>query len=680
MDSSRTVKFTAVWLCLFVCTAPLVFPAGAVKNDGCNVKISEVYYATGPGCDYIVLENRGEEVFLSQASITDGEGSLHLPNVTLKEDQRLVIAENEEYEDIWMEDPDLLWTDKGQVEKEGQFTLAKTGDEVIFEVENEVVDAFYYGEGSEDIQGEWSGRRAEVLTYGTYAKRNSQDTNTERDWNWSRGWNVGHSDFEPEEFSFHGKTEVYASPDSSYSSVCGYLGSVEEELLIAVYELKNVRIARKIANLSKEGIQVKVLVEGHPVGGVTERERHCLFLIEEAGGVVASIGEDRYSPYSYVHSKYMLADGDSVLITSENLGCSGHSPEPSNGNRGWGIAIWNELLYDYYKNVFEWDWEFHENIKTENYSLEPKSVSVGDYKPRFEPRIIEDRLTVRPVLSPDTSYSKGTILDMINSAEDSIYVQQFYIDRWDHRENPYLDAIKEAAEGGVVVKILLDATWYNIEDNDYDNDDVVRELNELANMTEIDLEARLINKEHGFLKQHNKGMIVDEEKVLISSINWNQNSILQNREVGIIVENEGVGDYFTDIFKEDWRDDCTRPIADAGKDRTLNIAVEDRIELSGEFSWDNGGIQTYRWDLDDDGIYDKEGEVIDFSSERRGNHTVRLYVEDKSGLNDSDYVTIRVIDRPGGNTPEERDGDLLFIVLPLFLVVPIGVLWYRKKK
>jgi cardiolipin synthase len=51
---------------------------------------------------------------------------------------------------------------------------------------------------------------------------------------------------------------------------------------------------------------------------------------------------------------------------------------------------------------------------------------------------------------------------------------------------------------------------------------------------------------------HNKGVIVDGDRVLISSINWNDNSPSFNREAGVILEHPGVAGYYTEAFVQDW--------------------------------------------------------------------------------------------------------------------------------
>jgi phosphatidylserine/phosphatidylglycerophosphate/cardiolipin synthase-like enzyme len=50
---------------------------------------------------------------------------------------------------------------------------------------------------------------------------------------------------------------------------------------------------------------------------------------------------------------------------------------------------------------------------------------------------------------------------------------------------------------------------------------------------------------------HNKGLVIDGGKVLVSSINWNENSIMNNREIGLIIEGEAAA-YYGEVFNYDW--------------------------------------------------------------------------------------------------------------------------------
>jgi phosphatidylserine/phosphatidylglycerophosphate/cardiolipin synthase-like enzyme len=55
-----------------------------------------------------------------------------------------------------------------------------------------------------------------------------------------------------------------------------------------------------------------------------------------------------------------------------------------------------------------------------------------------------------------------------------------------------------------------------------------------------------------FTTLHNKGMIIDNTTVLISSINWNEQSVRKNREAGVLIENKEIAKYYATVFFADW--------------------------------------------------------------------------------------------------------------------------------
>jgi len=60
-------------------------------------------------------------------------------------------------------------------------------------------------------------------------------------------------------------------------------------------------------------------------------------------------------------------------------------------------------------------------------------------------------------------------------------------------------------------------------------------------------------------KIHNKGVIVDWQRVLVSSINWNSSFSNLNREAGVIIDHPGVAQYFLTVFEDDWNNTVTSP-------------------------------------------------------------------------------------------------------------------------
>jgi len=85
-------------------------------------------------------------------------------------------------------------------------------------------------------------------------------------------------------------------------------------------------------------------------------------------------------------------------------------------------------------------------------------------------------------------------------------------------------------------------------------------INRIGTSERIPLEGRCINLHINQLEKiHNKGVIVDDKYVLVSSINWNSNSPNFNREAGVIIEHPGVARYFRNVFEDDWLPSISSP-------------------------------------------------------------------------------------------------------------------------
>lgn len=440
--------------------------------------------------------------------------------------------------------------------------------------------------------------------------------------------------------SFREKTEVtsFVSPDNSYDAVTSFLNDVNHSLEVGVYQFTHPQIAQQMINLSEQGVVVRVLVEENPVQGLSSESKSVLSSLEEAGAEVKLI--DYRNEYEFYHPKFMIADNHSVLLTSENFVRSSFPKEENFGNRGWGMIIDSVDLASYCKEYFEEDWDLSSEftgVSRKIEDIEQANHLEGEYQPTYNMTNFEGEFNFTPIVGPYNTMCEKTILGMINSAEDSIYVQQYYIRNWEDKANPYLEALKEAAKRDVEVKVLLDSTWYHLEGEG--NDDIVNSINDYSSSEEVDMEARLLSPYNDLEKAHNKGLIVDETQVLVSTINWNENSPTQNREVGIIVEDEEIGSYYSEIFLTDWRD-MIGPIADAGENRTIDTDQE--IVLSAENSWDDHEIVSYEWSIDEEKKLEKEGENITISFEEEGKYEITLLVEDRGGNIDTDTVTINV--------------------------------------
>lgn len=286
--------------------------------------------------------------------------------------------------------------------------------------------------------------------------------------------------------------------------------------------------------LSASEADVSVLAESVPPGGF-ERSTEAVFdRIDADADVYVADGDDRR--YRFLHAKYAVAD-DSAVVTSENWEDRSFAPDAA-GSRGWGVQVESDDAADYLAEVFEADRDWRAVSTWENASVESHEQDESDAEVRtdFGPRTA-DNAEVELFVTPDAPVEP--VVSFVETADDEVLVQQSYIRAWnaDLETNPYVAALRDRAEAGVDVRVLLDGRWYYEDEN--------AEVAEA--LVEMGIDARVASR-----PVHTKGVVVDNESALVSSINWNENSPTNNREVGVIVHDSEVASYFAEVFESDW--------------------------------------------------------------------------------------------------------------------------------
>ncbi len=257
------------------------------------------------------------------------------------------------------------------------------------------------------------------------------------------------------------------------------------------------------------------------------------------------------------------------------------APENSETNASQDVV-------DYFRQLFEHDWALgevyipddEETRRTQSYDRAGSS-----YEP-FSKQDINGTMSITPILSPDNS--EAEIIKLINRATVSLKIEQMYIYS---SLTDIIDAIIEAqTEHGVDCQVILD-------DSNAESDATAN------NLTEAGVEVKVSNSlvPVYFDTMHNKGIIVDSEIVLISSINWSPTSLRDNREAGLIIENLDVAAYYEELFDHDW-DVCldydpdnsfgdamdilssTHQILNDGKEFKGSNEIEEIPEKSDDFS------------------------------------------------------------------------------------------------
>jgi len=361
---------------------------------------------------------------------------------------------------------------------------------------------------------------------------------------------LGQSRFAPAEFR-NVTVTAFVSPDCSDAVFDSLISRASRDIRLNVYEFSSPTMAESLADARARGVDVRMLIEGGPVGGIGAEEKSALWKVNRSGIPVYAMvsSQDAHAPYRYDHAKYVVADGSSVLVVSENFKYSGFAPAGATGNRGWGVIMTDPGVASYYSEVFDTDMQSPSVVPYSGSPGAGEVVPAQKHTSEFTPREFTDA-TVHPVLAPDTSHQ---ITELIDSAQQSIDIEEASITNETRLVlNPYLSLAINASRRGVHVRVLLDSYWYNV-DGKADNDEMVALINRIAAAEHLPLEARCAQlRENQIEKIHNKGMIVDGSRVLVSSINWNSNSPNFNREAGVIIDHPGVAAYFSRVFEDDW--------------------------------------------------------------------------------------------------------------------------------
>ncbi len=550
-----------------------------------DVFITEVYYHTHPGIkdEFVKIYNPANRTLdISGWYITNepkkNRGKqikiIFPDNTTINSKTCLLMTQNAS--DFFWETgkkPDFEYDADSMVDVKQMFSLkdfvlSNKGESIALkDPYNHTIDVVVYGEFNYNLS-EWNGSSIKSSGVGVILKRNfingsPVDTNTSDDWVQKRRYGIGQSDFQFDSINFYGELKTFVSPDSSYETIVDEIRKANKSIYLNMYEFTNPFLCDELISALKRNISVHIFLEGGPVGGMDDREKYIINRIAENGGYIRLIVNDPendvYARYTFDHAKYLVIDKFTVIVESCNWAKTGVPKDPTFGNREWGVLIRNSSVASSFLKVFIDDWN---PLRCDSYSFDKINLSIppsfymdetiykGIYEPQFQSNVFYGNFSVTPVFSPDNS--EQAICGMIDSANYSIYVEQLYVYKdWDEKTSPFAERLVNKSKQGVDVKVIMN---YNpFYEDTVEKCEVTKQFFE-ANGIEVKF---VYTNWSYFTNVHNKGMIVDNKSVLISSINWNENSVTRNRESGIIVENEDVANYYSEVFFYDWN--LTKP-------------------------------------------------------------------------------------------------------------------------
>lgn len=337
--------------------------------------------------------------------------------------------------------------------------------------------------------------------------------------------------------------ECYTSPDTSFNVTLKYLRQAQDEILMTMYAISNGFLLKELADaLARNGTMViHVIVSRNWASGSENHWTHAsLYNISSLPGYGVNVfAYKSRSDLLFTHAKYIIIDREVVLVQSANWAKSGVPPHPSDGNREWGVAIQNSDVVDYFLNVFGSDVSTATPYVQDggDYDFLSSTIYTGPYPYPFANQTFTGTMTITSLVSPD--HCIPAIVNLIDSATSTLDVQQMYSKAdWDGYANQFNDAIISAVGRGVHCRVMLDNRSSGMQP--------------VADMLKsYGVHVAFTNQTY-FGWTHNKGVIVDGQSVLISSINWSNESVSRNREAAVIITHSGVANFFAQVFQWDW--------------------------------------------------------------------------------------------------------------------------------
>ncbi len=338
----------------------------------------------------------------------------------------------------------------------------------------------------------------------------------------------------------------YSSPDSSYQVLTTYLNSATEEIDLMIYAISHYNLIKILNDTMDRNPAIKINViacDQHASASETTNTRSALWQLSRKANETSAnlhLYWSNSSKYDYTHAKFVIIDNKTVLVQSCNWAKTGVPRITSYGNREWGIVITDQNVVNEFINVFYNDLIISEPTHGRFYSSFSSSASSGKYSVNFPAETFNTYMKITPIFSPESSLD--AIIQLINSATETLEIQQAYIKLdWGGgvSVNPLVEAVVNASKRGVSVRIIVE------EPTTSSNNASVNYF--LNNSIPVAFSNKTL-----FEFCHNKGVIVDGEKVLVSSINWSYESLTQNREAGVIIESTAVAQFYLEIFNYDW--------------------------------------------------------------------------------------------------------------------------------
>jgi phosphatidylserine/phosphatidylglycerophosphate/cardiolipin synthase-like enzyme len=359
-----------------------------------------------------------------------------------------------------------------------------------------------------------------------------------------------------------------ASPDSGWPILQEFLAGTAKSLTVGLYDFTAHHVEQAVTQ-AMTGKKMRLVLD-HPAVNPTADQTDAQTVAELSqqldGGFEHAWALTRTDPQATAwiypaayHIKVAVRDGASFWLSSGNWNNS-NQPDPppvmgeSSGeeargrDRDWHVVMESERLASMFESYILNDLAVASAHNTGTPAVPspvppPGSPTRGKpFKEFFDAESFTEKVRVIPLLTPDPGVYTAAVKQLIESAQHTLYMQYQYIElprEANETSQPFLDlvdAVIDRQKAGLDVRIIM---------SEFEKIGYLEQLHErgLDVLNGVKLQNNV----------HNKGILVDGEKVLVSSQNWSTDGTLYNRDAGVIIESPAITAYFQRIFEHDWK-------------------------------------------------------------------------------------------------------------------------------
>jgi cardiolipin synthase A/B len=288
---------------------------------------------------------------------------------------------------------------------------------------------------------------------------------------------------------------LYTEPDAGFTWLYNQINDAKSSIDMTMYELSDTTAEQDLAAAEARGVDVRVILDAKEE---STNEAAYDYLTDNGVSVVWS-----WSKYYYTHEKSIVFDGATADIMTLNL-----TSEYYSTSRDFAVADTDASDVSAVVKVFNADYA-HDSV----------TPGAGDDL----------------VWSPTTA--EADLTGIINNAQYSLQI--FSEEMGD---STVVDDLCDAADRGVNVRVVGEN-----EDNEYKS-----EYNELY---DCGVQISYYSSSTGFYI-HGKAILADygesTSKVFIGSENFSSTSLTENRELGLIINDEAIESSVNSAFATDF--------------------------------------------------------------------------------------------------------------------------------